>query len=587
MKSSIFSFILCITFLMSVTTVQGQNTIARFKYADAEKAFTNKNYRQCITLLNETEALLGKPAPNVTHLRILATNEQLKTQLPETFENMQKFFADVDFYLANYDIEGLEDKYRQVYDIEKNINFMREALSDEGGFYLTKAFRATTDADTFKWCQKAADLGHAGAQGLLAEGYKTGKLITKEITKDDKKAFEWYSKAAEGGSFKGQYELALLYFNGTGTAQNFEEAHKWFMKTIETTTTQTDAFGASFYLMVSQYYLGRLYEYGQGVTPDYSKAFAWYQKAAEGDFLKAQAKLAQLYATGRGVTRDLGKAFEWYLKAAEAGDVYAQVAVAVYYEKGIGVTQSKAEAIKWYVKAAEGNAASNFYAKRRFADAYYSGEGIGKNYAEALKLYLQVYAKLEDHELRMAIGNIYADGGYGITRDSEEAITWFKQVAAPHEDGTVGILYSEAAYKIAIAYEQQQKYTEAIEWYQKTDGSYTYAKFKIGLMYYEGKMGKPDFEKAREWIEQSRWATADVAMAVMYLHGKSVQKNKDKSVDLWKSSANSKIPNYTSSALFYKMIQEEGEYGRNYPNFAEDARDFFAFLEKDHSDLLK
>ena len=97
--------------------------------------------------------------------------------------------------------------------------------------------------EVFKWYQKAAKQGHAGAQNGLGFCYeepdKEMEMMEIDIypsvgvEKDSAKAVEWYRKAAEQG------------------------------------------------LGLAQYHLGRCYEGGHGVTKDLTKAAEWYQKAAD------------------------------------------------------------------------------------------------------------------------------------------------------------------------------------------------------------------------------------------------------------------------------------------------------------------
>lgn len=55
---------------------------------------------------------------------------------------------------------------------------------------------------------------------------KEDQLISIEI--NDKKAFEWYQKAAEQDHAVAQYFLGLLYYKGEGIPQNYEKAYFWF-----------------------------------------------------------------------------------------------------------------------------------------------------------------------------------------------------------------------------------------------------------------------------------------------------------------------------------------------------------------------
>ena len=70
-----------------------QETIARFKYEDAEKAFVAQNYQECIDNLDEAEKLLGRTAPNILHLKILAQYKLFEKNLLKTMKPLKRFAA--------------------------------------------------------------------------------------------------------------------------------------------------------------------------------------------------------------------------------------------------------------------------------------------------------------------------------------------------------------------------------------------------------------------------------------------------------------------------------------------------------------
>lgn len=70
----------------------------------------------------------------------------------------------------------------------------------------------------------------------------------------------------------------------------------------------------------AQYYLGVMYANGQGVEQDYEEAAQWYRRAAEKGVAAAQAKLGQLYERGLGVPKDMEFAYAWYGVASSLGN---------------------------------------------------------------------------------------------------------------------------------------------------------------------------------------------------------------------------------------------------------------------------
>lgn len=145
--------------------------------------------------------------------------------------------------------------------------------------------------------------GHAMLQLSLGQAFDAGLGIEK----DDSKAVEWYSKAAEQG------------------------------------------------LMAAMYFLARKYEYGHGIPRDSERAIRWYRTAAEGGLPEAQYELGEHYLTceDEPVDENWREAAFWFRKAAEQGHSNAQLRLAGMNEDGLGIPQDLHAAVYWYRRAAE------------------------------------------------------------------------------------------------------------------------------------------------------------------------------------------------------------------------------------------
>ncbi len=62
----------------------------------------------------------------------------------------------------------------------------------------------------------------------------------------------------------------------------------------------------------AQYYLGMMYLNGQGVEQSFEDAGTWFLKAAQHGIPQAQHKLGLLYFNGQGLPRDFERAYAWY-----------------------------------------------------------------------------------------------------------------------------------------------------------------------------------------------------------------------------------------------------------------------------------
>jgi len=117
---------------------------------------------------------------------------------------------------------------------------------------------------------------------------------------------------AKQGDPNSQFELGVMYCDGNGVAQDYNEAAKWFIKASEQGYAP------------AQYNLGVIYESDLGVQ-DYNEAVKWYTKAAQQGYTVAQFNLGGMFALGRGVVKDDVEAYKWILLAGMNGYDIARV----------------------------------------------------------------------------------------------------------------------------------------------------------------------------------------------------------------------------------------------------------------------
>ncbi len=148
-------------------------------------------------------------------------------------------------------------------------------------------------------------------------------------------ALDLCKQAAAHGSASAQHNLGLLYFNGHGIAQDYQEAAKW------------NRLAAAQGYASAQTFLGMIYFTGQGVTQNYHEALKWFQlAAAQGDAM-GQSFLGRMYFGGRGVAKDYREAANWFHLAAAQGDAGAQIMLSLMYIYGDGVAKDNVRAYMW------------------------------------------------------------------------------------------------------------------------------------------------------------------------------------------------------------------------------------------------
>ncbi len=280
---------------------------------------------------------------------------------------------------------------------------------------LSRIPQAKQQKEALKWTYFAARGGDWHAQAALAQAYREGKLIAKDLyqalTWLDRAAAEGgsevkgqlvqlgnevlqaakqdidrgnYTRAermllpvAHSGSVEAQETLAKLYAeNRLGANQN-DKARFWYEKAAEQGSKSADYALALSYLEESdlteerkhqvvelllkaadpgkaeaQYQLGIMYLTGWGVQKDEQTGIFWYRLAAEQGNATAQYALGVHYVLGKSVKQDKYEAHRWFREAAEQGFAKAQHNLALTYLHGIGIDKQPDKAQIWFQKAA-------------------------------------------------------------------------------------------------------------------------------------------------------------------------------------------------------------------------------------------
>lgn len=143
------------------------------------------------------------------------------------------------------------------------------------------AYRSAADdaavAQAIAGLERAAALGHPPAQLQLAEFYKLGQGVPKDLAQ----ARTWYERAANGGNVLAMHRLGVMTARGEGGPADAQAAIGWFEQ------------AADHGLVDAQYNLGTLYNPGDdgsaSPTRDAGKAYYWYSLAARGGDSQAGA----------------------------------------------------------------------------------------------------------------------------------------------------------------------------------------------------------------------------------------------------------------------------------------------------------
>jgi len=391
-----------------------------------------------------------------------------------------------------------------VKDAERGLEYYRQAipglerLANGGNMYAQNCLGnyyysgdmgiSQSEKKAVEWFTKAANQGFAPAQHRLGWCYARYNAI-----RSDEKAVVWLTKAANQGYADAQSYLGVHYEEGWGVPQSYKEAAKWYEKAAN----QGHA--------PAQSNLGELYENGHGVQQSYEKAVELYTKAANQDEELAQNNLGRCYYNGYGVSQSYEKAVEWYTKAANQGDSHAQWGMGLCYESGHGVPHSYEKALEWHIKSAN----QSFKEAQNILRAFfrYDGRGALRRTIEIQinnrngiiqgcdkasgRIYsideLERLATNGDREAQCAMGDYY---NAPEKFDLEKSAYWYRKAAEQgHPVAQNGLGYC------------LNDLVEAEKWHKKAaDQGYMEGIFALGCLYNDSHIHK--YEKAISLFEK-------------------------------------------------------------------------------------
>lgn len=315
-----------------------------------------------------------------------------------------------------------------------------------------------------------------------------------------------------------QVTIGLKYLNGTDFTKDEKKAVEWFQKAANQNNDK------------GQYRLGYCYQKGLGVSQDKAKAALLYENSSSQGNKDAMAALSKLYLNGDGVPKDLSKALHWQEILAFDGDKDAQKVVlsnqSVQYQRAdISNTEARSRALNSHIE--QDYAWAEFCIKRAIElgnnDARLDyglwlgkGDGLLKDYAKAEE-YLTPFAENGNKDAAAVLGLIYQ-----ALNDKKKEMYWVEKAALK------GDLNSQLT--LAKAYENgegvKKDYKMAVELYEKAaeNGNVDAIK-KVALAYGYGNGVKKDLEKAQIYHMMLDTQTA-AKLAYDVFWGIGIKKNK-------------------------------------------------------------
>ncbi|MCQ4629096.1 SEL1-like repeat protein [Shinella sp. CPCC 100929] len=313
---------------------------------------------------------------------------------------------------------------------------MRENPQEKRFFYqLGRSLdQAGRFAEALAEYRKAADLGNHQAMRNLAILYENGEGTAQDYVE----AMRWFRKSADLGNGLAMNNVGLFYRNGKGVPEDFALAQEWYRKSADAG------------IPVAMQNIGDLFDLGLGTAQDFKQSLAWYEKAAAAGHAPAMTNVGWAYEMGRGVERDDTEAMRWYQKAAAGGDAQAMNNIGLFYEHGRATKRNYAEAMRWFRRAADTGHAG---AMTNIGWAFDAAHGVKRDDKQALEWYRKA-ADGGDAQAMNNLGTFYQNGR-AVKKDEKEALRWYLKAAEKNN--------SYGAHNLAALLEQSEP-AEAGRW---------------------------------------------------------------------------------------------------------------------------
>ena len=192
-----------------------------------------------------------------------------------------------------------------------------------------------------EWYQIAANRGHPGAMNNLGLLYEKGQGVEKSGIR----AFELFNKTLEHQSLEPEdrsislFNVGRCHHYGIGVAKNINMAFDLYSRAAELGHQRAN------------YQCGVFLQTGLTGRADSKRAFPYLKKAAELGHTQASYSVGTCLHYGIG-TEKSDSFIDWYLKAANSGHARANLAMAELYEKGRDVPGDRDKAIYYLKRAA-------------------------------------------------------------------------------------------------------------------------------------------------------------------------------------------------------------------------------------------
>ncbi len=357
--------------------------------------------------------------------------------------------------------------------------------------------------------EESAALDYPDAYYFLGRFYGLGDGVSL----DQDKAWSYYQKGHELGSYKCGYAMGLAYHTGHGVEHHSELAKEFLQQSFQFIKLEADMKDP-----VSTHILGTYYYYGFHVQRYIFTAIDWFKKAADFGYSDSQYMLGMIYETiGEDTENAQEQARKYYELAAKQDHPYALYALGIW-----ALELEHYKQAEFYLE----RAANQQYALAAYTLGKILDERDTKHPTRAFEWFM-VAAKQGHIEASYYVG-LYYQNGKGVEQNIDEAIQWYEKAALENDRDALYHLamilikyedkdwenihklltkaaqqdHPNAAYNLAVMYQKgdgvQINGEQTIYWYEKAvKAGLPNAQYNLGMLYYEGKLVEKDEKKAK------------------------------------------------------------------------------------------
>lgn len=485
-----------------------------------DKSVSNSNmtFYNSLKCLDYNGDLVWEPKNDFMAFDLFKTDNHLYVAGKKVGDEVRSLIRGYDIKTGKVVIEKIGNKGGVCYGIEygeDGISYTENINNTSKQFCIP--LEANDIAEYRRKLMSRYNQNDASDQVAIGERYLKGKGFDK----DEKKAFEWFKKAANQNSSEGLYQLAKCYYNGMGVNQDKAQAAIFYEKSAY--LNNTNAILA----------LSNMYAEGDGVERNMSKALSLKEiMAFEGnadaqrfvianqsiDYSKVNIPANKVLLLARDNYKN--RNYEWamfcYERAISLGSTDAMYDYGKWLYEGTGISKDNNKAIEYLSKLGEEN---HLNAQKLLVSIYSDNNGITPD-AKQVMYWRMKAADNGDTESQLKLASAYQNG-IGVKKDKKKAFEMLRRAAINGNQDAI----KQTVLNYALGNGVKKDKYQAVVWSEKMDVD---SQLAIAKMFYYGDGVKKDKEiSVIIWTKLSKQYVFKAInnLALLYIWGDGVKRN--------------------------------------------------------------